>query len=242
MKIAISRASGSPSYERYAPWLQAADAGVEIIDMHSCTPEQAAEQLALCDGLVLSGGPDVDPSRYDAEHRRGLCLSIDADRDAREMALIEAARDLKMPVLGICRGAQILNVAYGGTLFADLPTERPSTTEHRQIDAVDAEHAVSVEPGSILRRISRAMDGTVNSAHHQGVEHLAPLFTPSVVGDDGLIEAFEWGDAALGGKPFLLAVQWHPERMEYSNPFSLPIAEHFIHEAHAYRLLVKPRP
>lgn len=241
MKIAISRASGSPSYERYAPWLAAADPGISVIDMHPYSPEDAATLLKECDGLVLSGGPDVDPSRYNVEERRGLCLSIDADRDARELALIERARELMMPVLGICRGAQILNVAYGGTLYADLPTERPSDVEHRQVESVDAMHPIAVEPGSILRRISRAMDGIVNSAHHQAVEHLAPLFTPSVISSDGLIEAFEWGDAALGGKPFLLAVQWHPERLDYGNAFSLPIAEHFIHEAHAYRLLVKPR-
>lgn len=241
MKIAISRASGSPSYERYAPWLQAADDRVNILDMHELSASDAAEQLVGCDGLVLSGGPDVDPARYDAEHRRPLCQSIDLDRDEREMALIERARDLRMPVLGICRGAQILNVAYGGTLFADLPTERPSDTEHRQIEGADGMHRVEVEPGSILRRISRTMEGSVNSAHHQAVEHLAPLFTPSVISADGLIEAFEWGDAALGGKPFLLAVQWHPERLDYANAFSLPIAQHFIHEAEAYRLLVKPR-
>lgn len=241
MKIAISRASGSPSYERYAPWLQAADERVTVVDMHSLSAAEASNSLGDCDALVLSGGPDVDPARYDAEHRRALCQVIDAERDEREIALIERARDLRMPVLGICRGAQILNVAYGGTLYADLPTERPSSTEHRQVDGVDAMHSVEIESGSILRRICRTMDGSVNSAHHQGVEHLAPLFTPSVVSADGIIEAFEWGDATLGGKPFLLAVQWHPERLDYDNPFSLPIAQHFIHEADAYRLLVKPR-
>lgn len=241
MKIAISRASGSPSYERYAPWLQAADERVTVVDMHAMSAADASNKLADCDGLVLSGGPDVDPARYDAEHRRALCQVIDAERDERELALIERARDLRMPVLGICRGAQILNVAYGGTLYADLPTECPSSTEHRQIDGADSIHPVEIEPGSILRRICRTMDGQVNSAHHQSVEHLAPLFTPSVLSSDGVIEAFEWGDATLGGKPFLLAVQWHPERLDHANPFSLAIARHFIHEADAYRLLVKPR-
>ena len=241
MKIAISRASGSPSYERYAPWLVTADDRVTVVDMHNLGADEASRQLDDCDALVLSGGPDVDPARYDAEHRRPLCASIDVERDQLELALIERARDLKMPVLGICRGAQILNIAYGGTLYADLPTERPTSDEHRQIDGVDAQHRIAIEPGSILRRIARTMEGVVNSAHHQAVEHLAPLFTPSVVTEDGLIEAFEWGDAALGGKPFLLAVQWHPERLEYDNPFSLAIAQHFLHEAEAYRLLVKPR-
>ena len=86
----------------------------------------------------------------------------------------------------------------------------------------------------MLKRISRVLDGEINSAHHQSVEKIAAVFTPTATSPDGIIEAFEWGDASLGGKPFLLAVQWHPERMSYDSPFSLPIAQHFLFEAASY--------
>jgi putative glutamine amidotransferase len=85
------------------------------------------------------------------------------------------------------------------------------------------------------------MDSTVNSSHHQAVDHIAQLFTVSARSADGTIEAFEWGDATLGGKPFLLGVQWHPERMAFDMPMSGSIAQHFVHEADAFRSLIRPR-
>ncbi len=239
MKIAISKASGGINYESYGKWLQAADPDVQVLDMIGYTPEEAIDALRDCDGLVLSGGPDVDPQRYNEPDKRSACGPIDLVRDALEFALTKEARELSLPVLGICRGAQLLNVAYGGTLYADLPTSHPSNIEHRQIDTVDGSHAVHVEPGSIIRRIAGVFDAQVNSAHHQAVEKLASIFTPSALAPDGVIEAFEWGDATMGGKPFLLAVQWHPERMEDVEPLSLNIAQHFLHEADAYSVLIR---
>jgi putative glutamine amidotransferase len=239
MIIAISKASGASNYSRYAEWLRAVEPSVEIVDMNGLDPETAVERLRGCDGLILSGGPDVAPERYGEPEKRAVCGTIDEARDATEFALVEAARDLRMPTLGICRGAQLLNVAYGGTLHADLPTERPSDVEHRQLDGVDARHSVHVEPGSIIKHIAGVMDAEVNSAHHQAVEKLAGLFTASAYSADGVLEAFEWGDASMGGKPFLLAVQWHPERMDHAEPLSLPLARHFLHEADAYSVLIR---
>jgi putative glutamine amidotransferase len=175
-----------------------------------------------------------------------LCGTINRSRDAMEFAVAQAAIDANMPVLAICRGMQLLNVLYGGTLYADVPSQRqqatngqlpPGAVEHRKVDGVDGQHHLIVEPGSLIRRITRATEGPINSAHHQAVDQLANMFTASATSDDGLIEALEWGDAALGGKPFLLAVQWHPERMDWDSPFSLPIARHFVQEAAAYHLL-----
>jgi len=239
MKIAISKASGAANYEGYARWLRAVDSDVQIIDMIGRNPEDAVIALSECDGLVLSGGPDVDPQRYNEPEKRNMCGLIDLDRDELEFALAREARELSIPMLGICRGAQVLNVAYGGTLYADLPTAKPSTIEHRHIDSVDSSHVVHVESGSIIRRIAGVFDSSVNSAHHQAVEKLASIFTPSALAPDGVIEAFEWGDATMGGKPFLLAVQWHPERMSYDEPLSLNIARHFLHEADAYSVLIR---
>lgn len=242
MKIAVSRASGTPNYSRYETWLKAADPTVEVVDLYaSSSVEEALALLDTCSGLVLSGGPDVAPERYDEPAKRALCTSMDERRDELELAAIKRAEERRMPVLGICRGAQILNVAYGGTLVADIPTERGEQVEHRQLEGVDARHPVHVESGSLIKRISRVLDGEINSAHHQSVDRLAQAFAPAATADDGTVEAFEWGDTSSGGKHFLLGVQWHPERMEYESPFSLPIALHFVQEAAAFNVLIASR-
>jgi gamma-glutamyl-gamma-aminobutyrate hydrolase PuuD len=239
--IAISKGSGSPSYANYATWLHAVDPSIRIVDCQPLSVEEAVAALDACDGLILTGGPDVAPERYEQPDVRPLCQTIDDERDAKEFALVERARDLRLPTLGICRGAQVLNVAYGGTLVADIPSQRPSQEQHGSIDSVDATHDLHVESGSILKYICGVMDSTVNSSHHQAVDHIAQLFTVSARSADGTIEAFEWGDATLGGKPFLLGVQWHPERMAFDMPMSGSIAQHFVHEADAFRSLIRPR-
>lgn len=239
MKIAVSKASGHPKHNNYISWLKSADDSIEIIDLISLKPGEAVEALADVSGVVLTGGPDVHPDRYDTADRVGECKEIDLERDAMEFAIVQPAIERNLPILGICRGFQVINVELGGTLHVDIPTDRPSDIEHRDVDDVDATHELVVEPGSMIKRISRALDGPINSAHHQGVHKLANLLAPSALSEDGIIEAFEWGDAALGGKPFLLGVQWHPERMESSSPFSKPLADHFVYEASAYSLLMK---
>lgn len=234
MKIAVSKASGTDKYENYGKWLRAADADVEIVDCITMTPAEAVLALEECDGLLLSGGPDVEPERYGQPEKRAQCHGFDAARDELEFALAKAAVEMNMPVLGICRGAQVLNVAFGGTLVADLPTK-----QHGQVDGTDGRHPIEVEPGSLIKRICRVVDGEVNTAHHQAVERLASVFEPSATAPDGVIEAFEAADATTGGRPFILAVQWHPERMEWENPLSMNIAVHFLNEAHAFGALVK---
>lgn len=239
MKIAISKASGTSNHTRYAEWLSAALPSVEVVDLYGMSAADAVAQLDAVSGLILSGGEDVDPVIYGHPERRPQCGTINAERDAMELALAVAAVERSIPTLGICRGLQVLNVAFGGTLVADLPSQWPSNVEHQRIEGVDSVHAIEVQPGSMLKHVAGAMDGMVNSAHHQAIERIAAVFTATVLAPDGVIEAIEWGDAALGGKPFLLGVQWHPERMDYSNPFSLRIADHFLLEAAAYQLLLR---
>jgi putative glutamine amidotransferase len=240
MKIAVTKASGTEKYALYGRWLQQVDADVEIVDLIEMQPDEATRTVLECDGVLFTGGPDVDPVIYGMPEKRELCSTIDAHRDALELSVAKAAYEARLPMLGICRGLQVINVAFGGTLIADLPTERSSDVEHRMIDEVSSEHAIHVEPGSLIKRICNALDGEVNSSHHQAIDTLASLFTESALSDDGVIEAFEWGDTSLGGKPFLLAVQWHPERMPSHSPFSLPIARHFVEEVRAYRALLRP--
>jgi putative glutamine amidotransferase len=166
-------------------------------------PERAVLALASVRGLVLSGGEDVEPARYGATPHPKL-EDRDPARDAAELALIAAARQRRLPILAICRGIQILNVALGGTLYQDLASERPGPVTH----ANDSRHTVRVEPGSLLERTLGARAMTVNSRHHQAIRDLAPGLRAVAWADDGLIEAAEPADAAA---PWTLAVQWHPE-------------------------------
>lgn len=154
-------------------------------------------------GLVLTGGEDVVPSRFGAAPHPALGRT-DAKRDEVEVALIAAARAHRVPILAICRGIQILNVALGGTLYQDLPSERPGPIDHHD---EQAKHQVNVEPGSLLARTVGAEPGPVISRHHQAVRDLAPGLRISARAPDGVIECVELAN----GGPWMLAVQWHPE-------------------------------
>jgi putative glutamine amidotransferase len=121
----------------------------------------------------------------------------------------------------------------------DIPADIAAIHEHARKNDVDGQHTLEVLSGSILTKITGEMEGIINSAHHQAVDTLGEGLRVSAVSDDGVNEAIEWHEAA--GKPFLLGVQWHPERMNYANPFSIAIARHFLFETESYKLLVQPR-
>lgn len=235
MKIGISKASGSPNYAKYGEWLRAAYPQVETIDLSLVRVNDATRILESCMGLVLTGGPDVHPARYGQESDLERCF-IDAERDEFELALYAKAKGLQMPVLGVCRGAQLINVAEGGTLVIDIPEDTKTPQEHARKNDIDAEHDIDVVAGSIITKITGDVEGSVNSAHHQAVAKVGEGLMISAVSSDGINEGIEWREAA--GKPFLLGVQWHPERMNYANPFSINIARHFMFEAESYKLLV----
>jgi len=167
-------------------------------------PDRAAAALQSVRGLVLTGGEDVAPQRYGASPHPRLG-EVDADRDAAEVALIEAARQRRLPILAICRGIQILNVALGGTLYQDLESERPGPVPHRD---EKGNHQVRVQAGSLLERTLGTRTATVNSRHHQAIRDLAPGLRAVAWADDGVIEAAEPVDA---NAPWIVAVQWHPE-------------------------------
>ena len=167
-------------------------------------PDRAAAALGGVRGLVLTGGEDVEPARYGAAPHPRLG-EVDPARDAAELALIAAARARRLPILAICRGIQILNVALGGTLYQDLDSERPGPVPHA---GETSHHAVRVEPGSLLERTLGARSATVNSRHHQAIRDLAPGLRAVAWAEDGVIEGAELADASA---PWTLAVQWHPE-------------------------------
>lgn len=170
------------------------------------------EIVEVLDGLVLSGGEDVDPVHYGEEAHPTVAKNIDPMRDAQEIALYRLARERGLPVLGICRGIQLINVALGGTLWQDLPSDKPDGLPHNQPDGRDARtHSVEVTPGS---RLARALGGTrfdVNSFHHQAIRDLAPGLLVTAHAPDGEIEGVE----SPGTDPWLLAVQWHPEEFHH---------------------------
>lgn len=186
---------------RYVDGVVAAG-GVPFV-LPSLDPVHAAAAVGAIDALLLTGGGDLDPDTYGAvaEPESG---APDPDRDGWELALVGAARDLGIPILGICRGAQVVNVAYGGTLVQHLPAR--AAEGHDDLDrAADEVHEVHVVPGSRLHRVLGATAVRANTLHHQSVDVVGPGLVASGVAEDGVIEAVE----AVDGR--VLGVQWHPE-------------------------------
>ena len=161
------------------------------------------------DGVVLGGGKDVDPARYGQATLAETNVEVDPDRDATDFDVFQKAQREDLPTLGICRGMQLVNVALGGTLYQDIPLERPSEIVH-EVPGQDRErrdHKVQVKEGSRLSEIAQMPVIEVNSRHHQAVARLASGLEFTAVAPDGLIEAFE------SRGPWLVAVQWHPENL-----------------------------
>jgi putative glutamine amidotransferase len=180
------------------------------------------EALAGIDGLLLTGGEDVDPGLY-GEAVHPAVVDLEPARDGFEIALVQAARMRQLPVLAICRGIQVLNVAYGGTLVQDIPSQISSALEHRMSvpphQSFDYAHEIWIEKESTLarlmsERLSEADTCEVNSRHHQAVKQLAAGFQVSATAPDGIIEAIEHP-----GAPFCLGVQWHPENFWRTGEF-----------------------
>jgi putative glutamine amidotransferase len=170
-------------------------------------PSQAADIVRISGGLLLTGGEDVDPSLY-GEGPHATVTGTNPLRDATELALLAAAREQRLPVLAICRGIQLLNVAMGGTLVQDLPSQRPSAIRHDQPHDREARtHDVAIVPGSKLAAATRDTAIAVNSYHHQAVDRLADGLRLTATAPDGVIEGAEADDPDW----WVLAVQWHPE-------------------------------
>lgn len=174
----------------------------------------AADALDGCAGLLLSGGADIEPVRYGATPSPALG-PVDPGRDAFELALLAAARARGLPVLAICRGMQLVNVAGGGSLWQDLPGERPGPVMHRQSAPRSARtHDVRLEPGSRIASVLGGATLRTNSMHHQAVRHLADGLRATGWTADGIIEALESSDPT----EWLVGVQWHPEDLEADAP------------------------
>jgi len=180
------------------------------------------------DALLLGGGVDVDPARYGDAVLPDGNVEVDAERDAIDFALLAEALRRNRPVLGICRGLQVINVAFGGTLVQDLPLERPSPVVHQNEDAPSQkarlDHTVAVAAGTRLASIAGASEISVNSRHHQAIARVAPGLAVSATAEDGVPEAVESAGSPEG---WLVAVQWHPENLA-GDPASTRLFAEFV--------------
>jgi putative glutamine amidotransferase len=182
------------------------------------------------DGILIPGGVDVDPSAFgEAPHAR--LGRTDPARDRVEIQLVQWAVEDQKPVLGLCRGLQVINVALGGTLYQDLEAEFPNAIKHDYFPTFGfprdhLAHEVAVEAGSRLRRSLAGASVPVNSMHHQGVKALAGSLVATAIAPDGLVEAAE-----LPNDTFMVGVQWHPEVFELSDPSSGELFRDFVDAA-----------
>jgi putative glutamine amidotransferase len=183
----------------------------------------ASELVDRIDGLLFSGGADIDPSVFGDTDVHPKTYGISHLRDDFEFELLKEALRRDVPILCICRGIQVLNVALGGTLYQDVPDQFESEISHRQqdigIDASESSHDVDAAPGSLLSQVYESTRIQTNSFHHQAIKALAPELVAEGRSPDGLIEA-----VSLPGRSFVLGVQWHPEMMfehhaEHRQPF-----------------------
>jgi putative glutamine amidotransferase len=176
-------------------------------------PEAVRRLLDLCQGLLLTGGEDVEPHRYGQEPHPALA-EVNPARDEMELLAAREAVRRGMPILAVCRGIQLLNVALGGTLWQDIPSQLGGDLLHEQSAGVnDRWHAAKVAPGSLLARVFGTEDLSINSFHHQAVRDLAPGLRAVAWAEDGVVEGVEGTD-----HPWLAGVQWHPERGEAHGP------------------------
>lgn len=220
--VTTNRVSGTHGQtDQYASALSYLDpvsaaGGVPLLLSASLSDEQLREAVRRLDGLLLVGGGDIDPALFSGRpHPR--VYGIDPERDRSEILLARLALEAGLPLLGICRGVQVINVALGGALYTDLADQLPDACRHDRYTTGEPRdliaHDVAVAPGSRLAGILGGTRFGVNSLHHQGLERIAPGLEVTAHAPDGLVEAVE-----VAGHPFGVGVQWHPEWLQAHAP------------------------
>ncbi len=227
LRIVFSKAVGSENYKKYCQYLQNIYPDINCVNAFGWRIEEIDSLFDGVDGLVLTGGVDVNPRYYGRSGDSSLC-EIDDYRDSLEFKLIKLAIEKGIPIYAICRGEQILNVFLGGTLYPDIPTYKHNAVQHSCGNAVLCVHPVIIDKESNLYKLVEQDTILVNSFHHQGVERLANGLKPVAFAEDGLIESYEWENPE--GKPFFIAVQWHPERLDTKDPTAFGLGKKFIEE------------
>lgn len=191
--------------------------GLPLVMPCTTSAELIAECVCRADGVLLTGGDDISAELY----TDGLPAAVrpkvgtpDRERDLRELLVIDEVFRQRKPLLAICRGHQLLNVALGGTLLADIGTQRPGSLNHNRMDRKSAiVHEVRLTEGSLLANITSNQTLGVNSTHHQAVDRVAGLLEVAAFSSDGIIEGLQLRSRTAAALPFLLSVQFHPERL-----------------------------
>lgn len=232
LTIGLSRGSGTPKYANYRKWLEAS--GRENLEFVDFFVEDVDSRIDDIDGLILTGGGDIDPGRYGMPEAIDRCDGIVPERDDLEARLIEEAIERRIPILGICRGIQMVNVHFGGTLIPDLD-EPLDARIHSKVEENDSNHAIHIEPGSLAHRAIGTLEGHVSSSHHQAVDRVAEGLVVTSRSECNIIEALEFREPEK--KTWMIAVQWHPERMEYDDPLSNGLREAFLLETESASIL-----
>jgi putative glutamine amidotransferase len=226
MKIALTKnTSNEEKFGKYKSWLLRFN---PLIEFHELSYEQGKlEDIDECNGLLLTGGGDVHPKSYGDSDARAQAKETDERRDTFEFSLMDRAFARKLPILGICRGMQSMNVQLGGSLHLDL--ESVGFARHNEKDGKENRHQVKIESQSFLKSIVEVDSAEVNSSHHQGADNIGKGLRVGARSEDGVIEAMERADP--DGQPFLLLVQWHPERMKDTyNPLAEKVGRIFLEE------------
>jgi putative glutamine amidotransferase len=214
MNIGLTYTGSEEKNNNYVRWLKQNDKSVDVIILSAETKENKGS-IEDCDGLVLSGGVDIHPGYYNNNNvvYPNMPQQFYEKRDAFEISVFKAAQTKKIPVLGVCRGLQLVNCILGGTLQQDLAgknsVHKAIVNENKQ--QFDKAHGLHITPATLLAGITGTERLLVNSAHHQCVDKIADALTVNAVSDDNIAEGLEWKNKE--GKPFLLCIQWHPERM-----------------------------
>ncbi|MFM6948273.1 MAG: gamma-glutamyl-gamma-aminobutyrate hydrolase family protein [Aquirufa sp.] len=225
--IVVGITTSDTNFQNYPTWITGE--GVEVIDLSY--QEENLVDILKCDAVVLTGGVDMHPRFYqNAREDYPFSTEFNEKRDDFEIHVFQICREMKIPILAICRGLQLVNVALGGDLIQDL--QEIDKENHRKMAGVDGEHSIKVESDSLLFDIAKTSEGLVNSAHHQGIGKLASDLRISAWSNDGVAEAIEYNNWTT--HPFFLGVQWHPERLKIETSkqaFSENIRQKFLEAA-----------
>jgi putative glutamine amidotransferase len=209
--------------------------GIPVVAPASTERGLLAEAVRRTDGVLLTGGDDINPDLYADNLPRAIRKTVDTtpdggNRDLRELILINEVFRQRKPLLAICRGHQLLNIAFGGGLVADIRRQLPGALNHQRLDKPgDLVHEVQLTANSLISKITKTQTLGVNSSHHQAVLQPAEPLVATAHSCDGIVEAMELKPEAGRKMPFLLSVQFHPERLTKRHGKHRAIFERFIH-------------